>query len=207
MSAHARFQSLVLAAVLLAGCETVATKNGKSPLQPAQMTPGSVAVDIVFVRCPLGDRAVNEKMWEEIDEQHFPAELRQRLARNGFRVGVIGGQVPKALAKLLELSEKPPRSDQIHEAHAADMEANKHPMQRRLQMRAEHRNEIVTSSVYEQLPLLLCEGGELRGQTYTDAQAILAVRAFPLADGRVHLNSRRNCTTISRCGASSAIRR
>ena len=59
------------------------------------MTPGSVAVDIVFVRCPLGDPAVNEKMWEEIDEQHFPAELRQRLARNGFRAGVIGAQFPR----------------------------------------------------------------------------------------------------------------
>ena len=93
--------------------------------------------------------------------------------------------MPQALAKLLELSEKPPRSDQIHEAHPADMEANKHPILRRMQMRVEHRNEIIASTVYEQLPVLLCEGGELRGQTYAKAQAILAVKAFPLADGRV----------------------
>ena len=185
MPAHARFRLLFLAAVLLAGCETLQTTPGKSPLRPAQMTPGSVAVDIVFVRCPLGDPAVNGKMWEEIDEQHFPAELRQRLARNGFRAGVIGTKVPQALAKLLELNEKPPRGDQIHEAHPADMEANKHPIQRRLQMRVGNRNEIIASSVYEQLPVLLCEGGELRGQTYAEAQAMLAVKAFPLADGRV----------------------
>ena len=196
----------MLAAVLFAGCETVGP-TGKSPLQPAQMSPGSVAVDVVFVRCPLGDPAVNEKMWEEIDEQHFPAELRQRLARNGFRAGVIGAQVPQALAKLLELSEKPPSGDQIHEAQPRRHGSEQASDTAAMQMRAEHRNEIIASTVYEQLPVLLCEGGELRGQTYAQRKRFSPSRRFRWPTGGFASNSRPNCTTISRVGVSWAIRR
>ena len=54
-------------------------------------------------------------------------------------------------------------------------------------MRAGGRNEILASGVYEQMPLLVREGGELRGQTYSQAQGILAARAFPQSDGRVRV--------------------
>ena len=71
------------------------------------MSPDSVVLEIFFIRFPFGDTAVNEKLWEEIDEQQFSPELRERLARNGFRVGLISGQIPIELSKLLELSDKP----------------------------------------------------------------------------------------------------
>ena len=126
-------------------------------------------------------------MWEEIDEQQFPADLRQRLGRNGFRIGVIGGQTPEPLVKLLALKDKPVKRDAVQQANAADMEADPHPL-RHLQMRAGHRSEIVTSGVYDSVPLLMTEGGELRGQSYAEAQGIFAAKAFPLSDGRVRWN-------------------
>ena len=88
---------------------------------------------------------------------------------------------------MLELSDKPPRHD-VQQTVAADMEANNHPALRHLQMRAGRRNEIITSGIYESLPVLVSEAGDLRGQTYSQAQGILAASAFPLADGRVRLD-------------------
>ncbi len=78
---------LLLAVLAMAGCTTPFPK-GKSPLMPAQMSPDSVVLDMFFVRFPFGDPAVNEKLWEEIDEQQFPPELAraagaERLSRRG----------------------------------------------------------------------------------------------------------------------------
>ena len=84
-----------------------ALHKGKSPLVPASMSPDSVVLEMFFVRFPFGDPAVNEKLWEEIDEQQFPPELRERLARNGFRAGLVSGQMPDELSKLMQLSDKP----------------------------------------------------------------------------------------------------
>ena len=93
------------------------------------MSPDSVAMDIIFVRVPLGDAEMNGKMWDEIDEQHFPAELRQRLLNSGFRVGLIGNQVPRPLAKLLELNDKPPSARRpCSRPCAADTEETNHPI-------------------------------------------------------------------------------
>jgi hypothetical protein len=178
---------VIVAALALSGCKPLATPPGKSPLQPSQMSPDSVAVEIYFVRFPLGDADANVKLWNEIDEQHFPAELRQRLAKNGFRVGLIGGQVPEVLVKLMDLKDKPPPGNDVQQQTVADLEAARSPQARHLQMRAGHRSEIVASGVYEHLPVLVSEGGELRGQTYTQAQGILAMKAYPQSDGRVRL--------------------
>jgi hypothetical protein len=180
---------LVLAAGLaLCGCINPAMKTTTSSLPSTQMSPDSVVVDILFVRCPLGDAELNgQSLWNDVDEQYLPAQLRRRLARNGIRVGLVGSQVPPPLAKLLELAGKPPTRDAVQQANAADMEAANHPIARHLQMRAGHRNEIIASGVYDQLPLLITEAGELRGQTYSQAQGILAAKAFPQSDGRVRL--------------------
>ena len=106
----ARRQIVLLAMLALAGCSTPLHK-GKSPLLPTQMSSDSVVFDIFFVRYPFGDSTVNEKLWDEIDEQHFSPDLRERLARNGFRIGLVSGQMPMEMSKLLELSDKPATGD------------------------------------------------------------------------------------------------
>jgi hypothetical protein len=169
----------------LAGCVTPAPQQ-KSPLRQGQMSPDSVAVEIMFVRFPLGDAEANGKLWNEVDEQSLPWELRERLTRNGFRVGLIGAQVPDVLAKLLELKDKPsPAGETQQQISGPELETNPRVMTRHLQMRAGHRNEIVTSGIYEHLPVLVSDFGELGGQTYSQAQCILAAKAMP--HGRVRL--------------------
>jgi hypothetical protein len=177
----------VLPALLaLPGCLTPPPK-GKSILKPAQMSPNSVALEIISVRFPLGDPEVNGRLWNEVDEQHFPAELRQQLAKNGFRAGVIGGQMPDVLGKLLELKEKSPEPGEPQKANPAELEANSRVSPRHLQTRAGCRSEVIASGVYDNLPVLVSEAGELRGVTYSEAQGVLALTALPQADGRVRL--------------------
>ena len=147
------------------------------------MSPDSVVLEIFFVRFPFGDQDANEKLWEQIDEQHFSPDLRGRLAKNGFRVGVLSGQMPPELSKLLELTDKPAPEDETVE----NLESEPCVVCRHQQLRTGQRGEIIASGVYDQLPVLVCDSGRLSGQTYGQAQGMFAVKSYPRPDGRVRL--------------------
>jgi hypothetical protein len=176
---------LLLTLLALTGCTSL--HQGKSPLLPSQMSPDSVVLDMFFVRFPFGDPTVNEKLWQEIDEQQFSPDLRERLARNGFRAGIISGQMPTELSKLMELGDKPAPTGQIEGTMMSDMDAPPRVVRRHLQIRAGQRSEIITSPVYPELTVLLSKPGQLSGQPYQQAQGIFAVKTFPQPDGRTRL--------------------
>jgi len=104
----ARQHLLLVLTVLLGpaavGCFRPVIQPCQSPLRPAQMSADSVVLEMFFVRFPFGDPAANDTLWKEIDEQHFSAEVRGRLSRNGFRAGMISGNLPAELSNLLELA-------------------------------------------------------------------------------------------------------
>jgi hypothetical protein len=177
---------LLLAVLTLAGCTTPVHK-GKSPLAPAQMWSDSVALDVFFVRYPFGDPAVNEKLWEAVDEQQFSPELRDRLTRNGFRAGLVSGQMPLELSRLLKLSDKPPPDGQASETKLDSLQAQPMVICKHLQLRAGDPSQLVASGIYSELPVLLCEPGQLCGEPYSQAQGILSVKSLPQPDGRVRL--------------------
>jgi hypothetical protein len=176
----------LLAVLASAGCDTLPHK-GKSPLLPPQMSSNSVALDMFFVRVPFGDARVNGKLWEEIDEQHFAPELRERLARNGFRVGLVSGQMPVELSNLLELSDKPPPNGDLEGTNVENIDTEPTVVRRHQQLPAGQRSEIIASGVYNELPVLMCESGQLGGQTYRQARGIFSMKSYPQPDGRVRL--------------------
>ena len=194
---------LLLTISTVAGCAGPALRQGKSPLMPAQMSSDAVVLEMFFVRCPFGDPTINDKLWQEIDEQQIPAELRERLARNGFRVGVVEGRMPIELSKLLEMSDQSPpepadkgkdQGDGKTEGEAGDKVAKVNDfsdqprvVHRRLDIRPGQRGEIIASGTYDQLPVLLCESGRVSGKTYNQAQGIFEIKQFPRPDGRVRL--------------------
>ena len=173
--------------LLAAGCYTPQPRKVGSPLKPTQMSPESVALEIISVRIPPGEPELNRKLWEEVDEQHLPAELRKRLAKNGYRVGIIGSQVPANLAKILDLKDRPQAMGEPQKINLADVQESPRVSLRHLQTRSGQRNEIIASGVFEQLPVLLADEGELRGQTYSQAQGVFTLVATPQSDGRVRL--------------------
>jgi hypothetical protein len=176
--------------VLLAtafGRHPILTTPKKSPFAPLPMSPDSCVLEVFSIRLPHGDQQVNQTLWEEVDELHFASEARQRLMQNGFRVGLLSGQIPKSLAELMDLSAKPPIAQEEEQIALADLAANPRIVRSRMHARTGQRCEVVTSGIYEQLPLLLCENGEVGGKTYEQAQGVLALKAFPQSDGSVQI--------------------
>jgi len=181
------FLGFVAVVATAVGCRNVAEPVARSPLKPPCMSADAVVLEVFFVRFPMGQPEGNGLLWPEIDQMHVPAEVRQALDRNGFCMGTVGGQVPAALAKLLELKDKPPPGPGTPETGVTDLEQEPRVVRRHIQTRAAARNEIVASDTHEELPVLLCDGSGVRGETFNGAQAVLAAKAFPQRDGRVRL--------------------
>jgi hypothetical protein len=151
------------------------------------MSADSCVLDVFFVNVPLGDPRANDELWQEIDEQRFAPDLRQRLSRNGFRAGLVGGQIPIALSQLLELKEKPVATEEVEGEKLADMAEKPRVTWRHIQAQTGQRSEIVASGIYDQLPVLVCDSGRIGGDMYEQAQGIMAVSAYPQPDGQVRL--------------------
>ena len=177
---------LVLAVLAWAGC-TSPIHKGKSLLAPAQMSPDAVVLDVFFTRFPFGDAEANDQLWQDTDEQCFPAELRRRLAQNGFRVGLLKGQIPCELFRLLELNDKPAPTGGASQLDVSQLASEPRVIRRRMPLRSGLRGQIIASEVYSELPVLVSQAGELCGQRYAQAQGLLAITAFPQNDGRVRL--------------------
>lgn len=188
-SPSARFLVLGLA-LGLAGCAWMAPPANHAAttiLQPAQMAPGSAVVEVFSVRLPPGEPELNSRIWDEVDEQHFPSEVRRKLEKNGFRAGILAGQIPPSLARLLDLKDKPIASGEFQQVKIADMATPVRVSSQHLQTRAGQRYEIAASGVIEKMPVLVSDRGEIRGQVYEQAQGIFALSVDPQPDGRVQL--------------------
>lgn len=164
------------------------TVPGKSPLVAPQLSPDSAVFDVVIVRIPCSEQASAQKIWDEIDEQHLPADLRTRLAQNGFRAGLVGTTLPIDLSKLLDLQSQPAEQGSGTTIALADLAQPTRNEHRHMPLRSGRRGEVVTSGTYDQLPVLIRTADGVCGQTYYQAQAVLAVTPTLLADGRVKID-------------------
>jgi hypothetical protein len=151
------------------------------------MSPDSCVLDILSVRIPAAEAEASRGLWDEIDEQPFPPELRRRLARNGFRAGLVSGQMPLKLARVLELDDKPVPTGESNQIDLEDLESSPTVVPWHVQIRPGKRREIQTSPVYDELPVLRCESGGLCGRSYPKAQGVIALKTFCQPDGRVQL--------------------
>lgn len=161
--------------------------NNNSPVKEARLPPGAVVLDIYSIRFPFGDEEINGSLWREIDELQLPPEVRRELACNGFRVGLVGGQIPETLSRLMELKDKRSPNSEANTVNLSDMEAESRVMWSHQQLSAGKQGKIAVSQEYESLTLLWSESGEVGGRSYAKAQGILTVRSTPLPDGRVRL--------------------
>lgn len=165
--------------VVLAGCAKL--EHGvQSPLTQPRMSADSVVLDLYFVQLPA-DEALDEQLWGELDEQRFSPELRQRLSQNGFRAGVSSWYVPEVLEEFL--GDEPSRSFGL-ETIVEPSDSPPRVLHRHLSLRAGHPGEIVAPGIHERLPVMVREGGEVRGHTFKRAQAVWTIRAHAQSDGR-----------------------
>jgi hypothetical protein len=177
-------------AALLAGCSTpLPRQESGNPLRTPRMSRDSVGLEIFFVRLPAADRQAYDSIWNEADEQRFGVGLRRQMAENGLRAGVLGWQMPAAVQRLLdEQSQRAVEADGPQQGiQVTELDRTSPIRIRQLQVRPGRRSEIIASSVYESLPLLVREGGVLKGRSYQNCQGILALHAYPEPDGQVRL--------------------
>ena len=157
-------------------------------LQPTQMPPGSVALEVVSVCLPPDNPELASRVWDEVDEQDFPVEVRRQLEKNGFRAGVLAGQIPPALSQLLDFKGKPNAGGgAVQHVNIADLANPPHVSTQHMEARAGQRYEIATSSIIDKMPILASEAGEIHGLTYEQAQGIYDLHVTPQPDGRVAL--------------------
>jgi hypothetical protein len=179
------------------------------------MSPDSVVLEIFFVRLPPENKTIYHDVWKQIDEQALSAELRRCLAANGFRAGVIGGQLPREIQQLLDqqVQKSSPVSSPagtpadrvtagtsdsagaasesttgLAGANTLRFDSDQPDVRiRQLQIRSGRRGEIIASGLYDVWPLLVCADGHVAGREYPKGQGLFAVRCFPQSDGRVRL--------------------
>lgn len=186
MSDRRCLYGLVWLALLLApGCKVLdAPAAGKSPLQTAKPSHDSVGLEIFFARFPADGKNGSPDVWQAVDEQQLSGELRRRLAQNGFRAGIVSSPLPEQLSDILKISEKPAVDPSESKA---DLLAEPAVTKRLLQIRTGHRGEIIASKLYDELPLLARDSGQVCGRTYRKADCRFALKATPGVDNELQL--------------------
>lgn len=174
---------MLLLVLPLLGCRVVAPAAGRSPLVPLEASPDAATLEVFAAPAPPDDPQW-AALWAEVDEQPLPPELRQQLAKNGFRAGIVGPSVPDALAALLKVTDEPISQE---ERARAPLDSEQGIRLTVMQPRAGQRRDLVTSPTHEQISILQREGGEVRGKTFCKAEGRLILQAFPEVDGRTRI--------------------
>jgi hypothetical protein len=170
---------------LASGCALINTtqKPEASSLPAPPLPASSVVLEVAFARIPLADEVAYSGIWSEVDEQHFPTELRRQMSANGLRCGLVGMQLPPKLKEALDASE--PGAVERGEDSLADPELDRAP--RRIQCRSGQRAKVLVTKQLDMFSLLLQEDGYTRGHLLTQAQCLFGLKAYPQGDGRAKI--------------------
>lgn len=178
--------AICLSVCALVGCQLMSEPvdfESHALLKPAQASPDSVKMEIVWVRFPAGDPALNADAWKDIDETQLEPATHRHLAHNGIRAGVIRGKIPAPISRALNQNESATDdSPQAITGETTELLADPIVRGRIRQMPRNKRYEVTASDVYPSMPLLLSGAEELRGRTYQQAQAVYAMRVDPQPD-------------------------
>jgi hypothetical protein len=169
------------------GCAFGPGKVGRSPLSPFKPGIETSALEVVFVRHAYELPALNDELWEQVDETAIPADARTALAENGLRAGVITGALPLTLETALGGGAAASTGGQATASDEGMLAGEPMVTRRTLHVLPGQRSELLASGVYETLPLLLKDGTESSGKTYGKARCVFAAKATPVGDHRVRL--------------------
>jgi hypothetical protein len=171
----------------LSGCRVVDRQKLKaeSPLKTLQKSYQQTELEVIFIRIPPRDREATEQLWKEVDEQAVPAEFRRELNKNGFRVGVLGTQLPLEMEKIMQTAEEA-RENAMPFDRVND-QTSILAIRRRLFLSRGQRGELLASSVQPEFHILEMKRGEIFGRTLKDGQGQFMIEAAATDDGRVHI--------------------
>ena len=171
---------------VLAGCATwtSAPTESENLLRKTRLSVDSVILEIIFVQTDPTDEDWSQSLWSQIDEAKLDSQQRRRLLENGIRCGIVGVQIPELIRGLIRPQ---PADDDLESAWTSGLPTDRTSTSRRLQARAGQRTEIVTAEIEASMVVLVNEDGVVSGNTYGNAQTILAAQAEPLGDGLIEI--------------------
>ena len=143
----------------------------------------TLLLELLFVRYAEHDTVLREELWQYCDEQMLPTDVRQRLAANGLRVGLVTTQLPAHLADRLTASAAALADP------AATLATDAAVSRRVLRLLPGRRGEILTETGIPELVLFQHDADGVSGQTFHDASPLVAVRARPVADRRITIEA------------------
>lgn len=159
----------------MAGCQTIGDTGeltSESLLKAAQSSPDAVTLDIYWARTDLGDTEFADALWQSVQEDRIPVEVRLALANEGLRAGVVGGMPSEEIVRLLN----PDGTDVDTTVDSMPLSASPAKVTRRMrQLPTGRRIEIQASDTPQTVPLVRSTPDGLMGGTFEDAQGIYAV--------------------------------
>lgn len=146
--------------------------------------PQTLPLEVFTLRHRHEDEPLGKPLWLEADEQFLDRGLRERLAANGLRAGLVPLPLPaEVTAALSEQGGERQPGEPVAETTPA-----RPPVSRRvLRLLPGQTGEVVANASAEELVVLRREGIGVRGGTYRDASAVFLLRADPDADGTTRL--------------------
>lgn len=178
--------ALVLALLVPQGCGSMRNPGDITPeslLQTAHASSESVSLDIYWARTAAQQPEWHEAMWESVQEDRIPVEVRRALAENGLRAGVVGGNPNPAIARLL--NPDPNATPEEREQAALSGEAK--VTRRMMPLRPGQRGEVQATDSSVECTVIRRHEGELTGRPYTTAQGIYGLELIRKEGDRVEL--------------------
>lgn len=182
-----RMTMLAPAVLALAGCNqartdirqkaadvTAAVFNASGDARVGQrVEPRFCKLDTAVISRPVGDKVVDGSLWAVADEQSaVPPDLRRGLEANGFRVGIVTGELP---GDVVEAFHPPPPQVDAQWVHIAIPDGEQAPQ--------------VLGEAVDSVTLFLTHEGKVDGRDYRAALArlLLTPRQVGLHDVEVRI--------------------
>ncbi len=165
---------LALASLWFTGCSASRPSSGnwldrlRAPWHG--IGPDSSQIEFAIVQEELGAEFLADQLWQNVDEQIIPIELRDEFNQNGLRIGMIKGASSATLQKMLTQSETCPTAQRLMVASNKEFHL---PLQ---QQRADSQ-------------LLLVRGGEIEPCSLPEGEYGLILRLSMTENGHVHVQA------------------
>lgn len=174
-----------------AGCTTILSPPAQHAfdqlMTPTRTAPDSVTLEIFHARVPIDKEDAADRLWNEVDEQAFDADLRRRLLVNGLRAGTVGASLPAELAELLVLQAAVPQQPNDADRVITGESAVPRVTRRVLQINRREAASLQAAEVRDEVHVVVNDDGSLQGRTYRQAESIYSLRAQAIEGQRVRL--------------------
>ena len=178
---------LIIGLTSFSGCRSIDQQKRQieSPLAVLEKTPTQIELEVIFVRIPPRDQEATAALWQEVDELAIDAKFRRELRKNGFRVGIIGTQIPKEVQTILQNAHRAGTGN-ISLEELGDLQST-HAITRKLFLQPGQQSELLASSIQKEFQMLEMHDGALVGQTLHDGQAQFVAEILDGQDERIVL--------------------